>query len=183
MPHPLLISSQSDYLIRVFDRNSQIYWQTAQIQISWLLEKPTDLNLHCLLRLGMSCSAREGLIRNYAGSLLSNTSRNICFGYLLDSPHWGDSNKYTKYMFYEEIRIKHGIFCISFSSLGILYKLQIHFNSNIFGNKSCRCNEGSLYSVFTNNWFYAYAFMNIIHLKRTNPNKLLLVQMHALGNR
>ena len=25
------------------------------------LKKPTDLDLHCLLRQGMSCSAREGL--------------------------------------------------------------------------------------------------------------------------
>ena len=25
-------------------------------------QKPTDLNLHCLLRQGMPCSAREGLI-------------------------------------------------------------------------------------------------------------------------
>ena len=32
-----------------------------QIQISWLLQKPTDLDLHCLLRQGMSCSAREEL--------------------------------------------------------------------------------------------------------------------------
>ena len=32
-----------------------------QIQISWLLQKPTDLDLHCLLRQGMLCSAREGL--------------------------------------------------------------------------------------------------------------------------
>ena len=33
-----------------------------QIQISWLiLQKPTDLALHCLLRQGSSCSAREGL--------------------------------------------------------------------------------------------------------------------------
>ena len=32
-----------------------------QIQISWLLQKPTDLDLHCLLRQGMSCLAREGL--------------------------------------------------------------------------------------------------------------------------
>ena len=32
-----------------------------QIQISWLLQKPTELDLHCLLRQGMSCSAREGL--------------------------------------------------------------------------------------------------------------------------
>ena len=34
-----------------------------QIQISVLLQKPTDLDLHCLLRQGMSCSAREGLKR------------------------------------------------------------------------------------------------------------------------
>ena len=32
-----------------------------QIQISWLLKKPTDLDLHCLLSQGMSCSAREEL--------------------------------------------------------------------------------------------------------------------------
>ena len=61
MPRPLLISSQSDYLIRFFDRNSRIWWQTVQIQISWLLQKPTDLDLHCLLRQGMSCSVKLGL--------------------------------------------------------------------------------------------------------------------------
>ena len=62
MPHLLLISSQSDYLIWVFDRKSHIQWQTVQIRISWLLQKPTDMDLHCLLRQGMSCSAREALI-------------------------------------------------------------------------------------------------------------------------
>ena len=31
-----------------------------QIQISWLLQKPTDLDLHCFLRQDMSCSAKEG---------------------------------------------------------------------------------------------------------------------------
>ena len=64
MPCPLLISSQSDYLILVFDRNSHIKWKTVQIQISWLLQKPTDLDLHSLLRQGMSCSARDGLKNN-----------------------------------------------------------------------------------------------------------------------
>ena len=42
-----------------------------QIQISWLLQKPTDLDLHCLLRQGMSCSAREGLMLNLLGKKLS----------------------------------------------------------------------------------------------------------------
>ena len=27
------------------------------------------------------------------------TSRNICCGYLLESPHWGDSNKYPQHTF------------------------------------------------------------------------------------
>ena len=44
-----------------------------------------------------------------------------CFGYLLESPHRGDSHKYPKHMFYEEIRIKYCICCISFCSLRILY--------------------------------------------------------------
>ena len=32
--------------------------------------------------------------------------RKHCFGYLLESPHLGDSNKYPKHMFCEKIRIK-----------------------------------------------------------------------------
>ena len=52
MLRPLLIYSQSDYLIQVVDMNSHTEWQTVQIQISWLLQKPTDLDLHCLQRQG-----------------------------------------------------------------------------------------------------------------------------------
>ena len=48
MPHPLLIFNQSDYLIQIIDINSHTDWQTVQIQISWLLQKPTDLVQHCL---------------------------------------------------------------------------------------------------------------------------------------
>ena len=43
--------------------------QLASFQISWLLKKPTDLDLHCFQRQGMSCSAREGLI-NFTYKLL-----------------------------------------------------------------------------------------------------------------
>ena len=59
MPHPLLIFSQSDYLIRIVDINSHTKWQTVQIQISWLLEKPTDLDLHCLQRQAISGFSRS----------------------------------------------------------------------------------------------------------------------------
>ena len=51
MPRPLLIVSQSDYLIQTVNIKSHTEWQTVQIQISWLLQKPTDLDLHCLQRL------------------------------------------------------------------------------------------------------------------------------------
>ena len=64
---------------------------------------------------------RWQLIRNYAGTLLFNTSSNICFEYLLELPHWCNSNKYPKHTFYEEIKIKYGICCISLCSLRILY--------------------------------------------------------------
>ena len=33
-----------------------------QIQLSWLLQKPADLNLHCLQRQGISGSAGQGLM-------------------------------------------------------------------------------------------------------------------------
>ena len=37
--------------------------------------------------------------------------RNMCFEYLLESPQWGDSNKYPKHMFNEELREKkQGLF-------------------------------------------------------------------------
>ena len=55
------------------------------------------------------------------GTLLFNISSNVFFGYLLELPHRGNSNKYPKHTFNEEIRIKHGICCISFCSLRILY--------------------------------------------------------------
>ena len=71
------------------------------------------------------------------------TSSNICFGYLLESP--GDSNKYPKRMFCEEIRIKQGFFLHIILSINDSLQQQVHFNGNIFGNKCCRCNEGSLY--------------------------------------
>ena len=50
-------------------------------------------------------------------------------------------------MFNQEIRIKQGLPDISFCPLRILYN-NSHYNSNIFGNKCCRCNEGSLYVFF-----------------------------------
>ena len=52
MPRPLLIFSQSDYLIWVVAISSHTKWQTVQIQISW--QKPTDLDLHCLQMQGIS---------------------------------------------------------------------------------------------------------------------------------
>ena len=65
MPCPLLIVSQSDSLIQIIDINSYTGWQTVQIQISWLLQKPTDLDLHCLQRQGISRFSRIRIINKY----------------------------------------------------------------------------------------------------------------------
>ena len=82
MPCPLLISSQSDYLIRVFDRNSHIKWQTVNIQICWLFQKPTDLDLHCLLRQGMLCLARERLtVSSWCSFKIKQVLLGICHWY------------------------------------------------------------------------------------------------------
>ena len=58
MPRPLLVFSQSDHLIQIVDINSHTEWQTVWFQISWLLQKPTDLDLHCLQRQGISGFSR-----------------------------------------------------------------------------------------------------------------------------
>ena len=58
MPCPFPIFSQSDYLIQVVDINSNNEWPTVQIQMSWLLKKPADLDLHCLQRQGISGFSR-----------------------------------------------------------------------------------------------------------------------------
>ena len=70
------------------------------------------------------------------------------FWIFLESPQWGDSKKYPKHMFYEEIRTKPDLLHIY---LLIRYSVQqqIHLNGNVFGNKWCRCNEGSLYLFST----------------------------------
>ena len=61
MSHPLLIFSQSGYLIQIVVINLHTQWQTVQIQISWLLQKPTDLDLHCLQNRIYPGSAGQGL--------------------------------------------------------------------------------------------------------------------------
>ena len=56
--HTNLIFSQSDCLFQIVAISSHTEWQTVQIQISWLLKKPTDLDLHCLQRQGISGFSR-----------------------------------------------------------------------------------------------------------------------------
>ena len=60
MPCPFLFFSQSDYLIQIADINSRTEWQTVQ--------KPTDLDLHCLQRQGISGFSRTR-VNNFNPSL------------------------------------------------------------------------------------------------------------------
>ena len=80
-------------------------------------------------------TVNEKLCKNIALKLKAT-----CFGYLLESPRWGDSNKYPKHMFSEEIKKRSFLHIIL--SIKASLQQQIHYNGNVFGNKCCRCNEG-----------------------------------------
>ena len=78
MQCPFQIFSQSDYMIQIVDINSHTKWQRVQIQISWLLQKPTDLDLHCLQRQHIS-----GFSRTRVKSLPYFTSLFACLKHLV----------------------------------------------------------------------------------------------------
>ena len=78
-----------------------------QIQISWLLQKPTDLDLHCLLRKGMSCLARDGLSWEISHVLL------------------------LKYIWYWNVLIKHFSFILAYVSHPNSLQVCIHLYSLI----------------------------------------------------
>ena len=75
MPYPLLIVSQSDCLIEIV---VAIKSQIVQIQISWLLQKQTDLDLHCLQRQGVF-----GISMTKVNSLI------FFFSLTIDPDKWG----------------------------------------------------------------------------------------------
>ena len=69
MPLPLLIFSQSGYLIQIFVINLHTWWQTVQIQISWLLQKPNRSGSKLFAKQGISGFSRTRvktlLVRNH----------------------------------------------------------------------------------------------------------------------
>ena len=74
------------------------------------------------------------------------SSENICFGYLLESPHRGDSNKYPKHMFLLNINtiFLHNLWLI------VTSLAKVSWHSNCHYNEFCRCiecgyKEGCLY--------------------------------------
>ena len=70
------------------------------------------------------------LIKNMQKHCIKSSS-NICFEYLLESSQRGNSNTYLKHMFYEEIRIKQGLFMHIILSIKDSSQQQIHYNGNI----------------------------------------------------
>ena len=53
----------------------------------------------------------NGQTEKYKRRFIFISSQNICFGYLLESPHWGDSNKYPKHMLLEVLMQYSCIIC------------------------------------------------------------------------
>ena len=90
MTRLLLIFSQSGYLIQIVGLNVHSWWQTVQIQISWLLH----LDLHCLQKRvypgsagqGLKAPEHRGTSNEYSQCMLSwkNKKILICYGIALD---------------------------------------------------------------------------------------------------
>ena len=85
MPRPFPIFSQSDYLIQVVDINSNTEWQTVEVQISWLCQKPTDLNLHYLQRQGISGFSSTRVNEFYVPGAVRVNLKHIILGFPLDN--------------------------------------------------------------------------------------------------
>ena len=60
----------------------------------------------------------------------------MCFGYLLESPHWGDSIKYSKHAFYEQKRTKQDLSYISIFSLRIFYNRKFILMATFLGTNA-----------------------------------------------
>ena len=71
-------------------------------------------------------------MRNVQGHCIK-TSSNIFFGYLLESPRWGDSYKYPKHTFYEKMIIKQDLSYISFCPLRPLFYRKFLFKATSLG--------------------------------------------------
>ena len=66
--------------------------------------------------------------------------------YLLESLWRGDSNKYTKRLILKKNLFKISVIYALDGSISSFFIKQTQFNSEIFGNKQCRYNEGHLYT-------------------------------------
>ena len=81
-------------------------------------------------------------MRNSARKLY-DTSSNIRFGHLLESHHWGDSNKYPKHIFCARstkhifcATVKQSLSCISLWPLRILYNSKLILMATSFGKNA-----------------------------------------------
>ena len=71
--------------------------------------------------------------------------RTLCFGYLLESPHWGDSNKYPKHGAWSFNAIILAQFLINCHLLNeVSWHSNCHFNE-FYRCIECRYKEGLLY--------------------------------------
>ena len=73
------------------------------------------------------------VLRNMEPLLLQ---RNICFEYLLESPLWGNSNKYPKHMFFDQIRTNQDHSYISICLFNILYNSKFILMTTYFGTNA-----------------------------------------------
>ena len=120
LPNPLLIFSQSAFLVQDVATKSNTEQQIVQIQISWLLQKPTDLDLHCLQRQGLS-----GFNRTRVEIVLRDRglgSSNITYMFSVRIGYSAQSLLYEFAGLYESLLFTHAP--IDFFSHGMLHMFE-----------------------------------------------------------
>ena len=125
-----------------------------QIQISWLLNKPTDLNLHCLQSRVYPGSTGQGLRVYIKKTYLYNfdplkphfyivkpgftgvyiifliSAQNIDYGYSLEPPHRGRSNEYHNLCFEQKFEKYQNFLSEKFRFLVV--KVSVYLNRHVF---------------------------------------------------
>ena len=96
--HAVATSTSTFQPVRLLvDINLHSYWPTVHIQISWLLRKPTNLELHCLQRHGISGFSKRRVQTIFVSLIYTRDSfRDFLFAFL--------SNKNcSQALFYQEL--------------------------------------------------------------------------------
>ena len=148
-------------------------WQIAQIQINWLLWKPTDLELHCLQRQGISGFSRTRLNTLPSGLKIQQTHSEIFFLFFPRKWSWGSLHEMPNPIFWQKQEHQFVVYWIYLAKAkGQTNHIGQQFiYSTISNNKEWEnnINETNCATIFS----HTTAYRTRIHFTKVKVPKLL----------